>query len=695
MNNGTQIAMFDIADQLNSKWDGRSGVRIQDGYLFQVEEERRQNSLMWSIENRVNTKTLEQGFTLEVLKAGGLRSKIVDPNDSPYLAHLWHNALQQVNNYRLRVGYCVVQKRTIRDPNTIPDEEAELAGEAAEIAQRRSRLPQQTVVSDATDNPEITADEEISQFLERERERLSKRKPRAAPSLKRQEVLGYEVPYVMDLLSECYVKFYIGKDKKRIYKAFQRTAETQNNQPLADTIVIVFHEPDAYGVPQSAFLSCLEDLQAARGMLQRWDQRDYWNTHVPYIYKSVPRGAGEAIVPADAHINYSVTDTELPGEHTAPVWTAPVRMEDHTLDKRIAQLEASNRYMADALDDSVSKAAPPNTQLTRPKYNKQLERLTHIGPIDQFSPYHIIPDQMELASNAPKPIHSGDWLAIYNLLMNRIANACGVMADTLTGERVNVASDADNRRAEGDSAVRVAQTHIERTIAQIYVAIFMPIHREEIRSELRQRRFEKRMAALEQSDEQHRQRVLLRQEIEELERALQSSPEDGEVRIKLHDHKQDKIRKLGEIPPLDIDADDMPWDDRREYTGDTGQQRVQDDMMFGDSDEFMQIRMEMQLQIKVHVRENPSLTYADARTLYTDKVITRERFGQIALRTLGLPDDYLASEQELDKESQLLAKREKRYNDASGANDTVAVGNEPKRMKPTSTNPDQDKKASE
>ena len=116
--------------------------------------------------------------------------------------------------------------------------------------------------------------------------------------------------------------------------------------------------------------------------------------------------------------------------------------------------------------------------------------------------------------------------------------------------------------------------------------------------------------------------------------------------------------------------------------------------MFGDSDEFMQVRMEMQLQVKVHVRENPSLSYEDTRTLYNDKVITRERFGRMALRTLGLPEDYLASDQELDKESQLLAKREKRYNDASGANDTAATGNAPKRTKPnTSTNPDQDVKS--
>lgn len=686
--------MFDIAEQLNNKWDGRSGVRIQDGFLLQVEEERRQNSLMWSIESKVNTKTLEQGFSVEVMKSGGFSSKIVDPNDSPYLAHLWNGELQKVNNYRLRVGYCVVQKRVIRDPNAIPDEEAETAQEAAEIAQRRSRLPQQTVMADATDNPEVTADEEISQFLERERGRLSRRKPRAAPSLKRQEVLGYEVPYVLDLVSDCYVKFYTGPDKKRIYRAFPRTMETQSTQPLPDTIVIVFHEPDAYGVPQSPFLACLEDLAAARGMLHRWDERDYWNTHVPYVYKSVPRGAGEAIVPEGTHINFATTGTEQPGEHVAPVWKAPVRMEDHTLDKRIAQLEASNRYMENALDDSVSKAAPAGTQLTRPRYHNQLERLTHIKPIDQFGPYHIIPDQMELASNAPRPIHSGDWEKMYNILMIRIANACGVMPESFTGDKTVVSADAENCRTEADSAVRAAQTHIERTIAQIYVAIFMPIHREEIRSELKQRRFEKRMAALEQSDEQHRQRVLLREEIAELERALQTSPEDGHEKAKLHDDKQAKVRKLAEMPALDIDAESMPWDDKREYTGDTGQKHLQDDMMFGNSDEFMQVRMEMQLQVKVHVRENPSLSYEDTRTLYNDKVITRERFGRMALRTLGLPEDYLASDQELDKESQLLAKREKRYNDAAGANNTDATGNAPKRTKPnTSTTPDQDVKS--
>lgn len=686
--------MFDIAEQLNNKWDGRSGVRIQDGYFLRTEEERRTNSLMWIIENKVNTKTLEQGFTIEVVKGAGVTDTVADPNNSPYLAQLWDAALRKVNCHRLRFGYCVVQKRTIRDPFSIPAEEEQAVDEAVEKTARRSNLPQQSAISDAAENPESNFDDEVAEFLASERTRLNRSKPRAAPSMKNKDVLGYEVPYVLDPLQDCYVKFFIGPDKQRIYKAFPRTAETQNTQPLEDAIVIVFNEPDAFGVPESAFLACLEDLQTVRGMLQRWEQRDYVFTHPPWVYKSVPRGAGEAVIPADTHITLAETGTEDPSEHglRPKVWKDPVRIEDQTVKKRLAQLELSNRYMDKALDDSVAKAVPVGTQVRRPQYNAQLEKLTTAQPIDEFGPYHIIPDQMELAPNVPRPMHPGDWMAIYNLYVGRVASATGVTTETLSTEHSLVSADAESRRAEGDSAIRAAQTHLERTIAHIYVSIFMPIHRAEIESSAKQLRYKRRLAALDKSEEDHQNRVLLHREIAELKEALLRNPEEGEVRTKLHDDKRIKKGKLAEIPPLDIDADEMPWDDKTNYTGDTGLKRLENDMLMGDVDEFYQISMEAQLQVNVHIRENPSITYADARTLYTDKLITRERFGQIALRTLGLPEDYLATDEELDKESKVLAQREKRYNEDSGTNDMASKDGEsqsPKRVKTDNTTPDQ------
>lgn len=684
--------MFDIAEQLGGKWDSRSGVRIIDGFQFQVEEERRVNSLMWSIEQKIVVKTMEQGFGIEVIKSGGVKEKITDPNENPFLSALWNHQIAEAQRFRLRVGYCVIVPRVIRNPfSAAAEQERREAEQLRREVNLKSNLPQQTAITDATDNPEAANDEEIQRFLQSERKRMDESRPASAPSMKSEEVLGYSVPHVLDPLTECFVKFYIGADGSRVYRAFPRSLETQNTQPIPNSIVIIFKAPDNRGVPQSPFIACLEDLQTARGMLQRWEQRDWINTHPPWVYKSVPRTGGESIIPNETQINFAESGTEEAGVNT--VWKGKVRMEDHTLEKRIAQLEASNRYMKDKVEDSVSKAVPPGTPITQPKYNHQLDKLTHVGAIDQFGPYHIIPDQMDLATNIPKPIHSSDWMQVWNILMTRIANATGVMPETFTNDHSVVAADAESRRSEGDSAVRAAQTEIERMIAQIYVAIFMPIHKAEIAAELKQKGHARRSDLLREAETQNSQRLQLRKQIADLEDAFNSTPEDGETRTKLHDEKKARLRDLSDIPQLDIDADEMPWDESKKYTGDRGIQQEADQYQQGDADMYMQIYLETKLQIRVHVRENPSITFSDAKSLFDSKIITRERFGQISLRVLGLPPEYLATEAELDKESTMLAKREKRYNEASGANDLARAstdGNYPKRVKTSdSANPDQ------
>lgn len=694
--NGVQISMFDLAEHLNNKWDGRNGVRIQDGYLAQVEEERRQNSLIWSIEQKSITKILEQGFEIEVIKSGGIREKITDPNETPFLAALWHEQISDAIRFRLRYGFCVVVPRVIRNPFSASAERERLeAEEAKQQLQKKSNLPAQTSIADTADNPEsATNDEEIKQFLLNERNRMEKSRPRDAPSMRDTEVLGYSVPQILNPLTECYIKFYTGPDEQRVYQAFRRKVETNSNQPIPNSLVIIFNAPDSDGVPQSPILACLEDLQTARGMFQRWEQRDFINTHQPWVYRSIPRTGGESLIPNETHINYSETGTEeAGGTMPSSVWKGKVRVEDHTLEKRIAQLEASNRYMDKALEDSLEKAMTPGTKMTRPMYNHQLEKLTHIKAIDQFGPYHIIPEQMEISPNVPKPQHSQDWLAVYNLLITRIFNTVGVTSESFTNDHAITSADAESRRNESDSALRAAQSEIERTIAQIYVAIFMPIHKAEIAAKLGQNRYDRRSERLRQSEDANDRRITLHKEIEELRRAFASTAEDGVARPQLHDDKKKKKRELSAIPLLDIDADEMPWDDDKEYTGDTGVKTEHDRIDQGERDKYMQIYLETQLQVKVHVRENPSISYIDAKNLHTDKIITRERFGQMALRVLGLPADYLATEEELNKESLMLAKREKNYNDQSGANDMVraSVGESsaPKRQKTGDSNPDQ------
>lgn len=655
--------MFDITETLSGRWSGRAGVRILDGFTFHIAEEHQRNSLMPSIEQKLVAKTLEQGFTIEVLRGAGgssnsdadvKREKITDPQKNPFLSQLWNEAAAEAMRHRLRYGFCVIQRRLIRDPFKAEN----LQQQAAAVSSRhrlntREAASAHAAVNDTAENVEIDGELDIAQFFADERAALQKHKPKSAPSLQDPAVLGYQVPHVLNPLTECYVKFFRSPDGSRIYKAFPRNDETQDSQPIPNTRVHIFFPPNDFGVPNSPFLFCLEDLQTVRNMLSRYEQRDYWNTHPPHFYRSVPKAGGEAVIPNSTSINYSETGTEKAAEIQRN-WAGPVQVEPQSVDKRIAQLELSNNYMKHALNDSVSKAVPPGTQLSRPLYNNQLEKLTYIQPIDQFGPRQIIPEQMELASNVPHPTHAPDFMAVYSNYIQRICAVCGIMSESLLGDRSTVAADAEMRRIDGDSAIRTVQRELERMLAQIYVDIFTPVHRAQIVAEIAEKRYQARLAELDSSEALHHEGLELKREVDELKAAMSRMPE-GEERVALHDVRRKKKDRLGELPELDFNADRMPWDDQNE------QIRIEDEIEQGQVDEYLRIRMESEMRVEVHVRENPSLTYEDAKKLFDAKVITLATFGKIALRLLGLPEEYQATEAELTADAKTQAKREELF----------------------------------
>lgn len=632
-NNGTRISIFNPAAYAMSQALPEQNIqRISDGLLFCVSEERNASaSLMANVEQSLVAKVLtDQGFEIHVKGVlAGANVGITDPAENPYLMNLWLEELSKALVHGCYYGYAAISIRTIYEPGTDPIEKLR------EELEKETRSTTTSARVKTEYNKDMTQEDENVAFLEEEYERLmQKEKPTAPPDFDNPKTKSYRVPRTMNPLTEYWVGKRTHADGSVRYDAFLRE-KVNTNVPIPDSFVFIFREPDEFNMPRSMFLDCLADIQVLRAMLGRYQLREY-NLTNPVNFFQAKQQASQSIIPNETHIAYSTTGAEEPGDGVGTMvrrttgWTGDKTLEENTLEKRKQILAEANRYMSDAIRISMADVKEPGTQLKLPKYHKQLGHLSYLKKINPFEPYFIIPDQMELSPNVPKAVQPGDWTFVIRLLQTNIANACSVMPQVLTGERAVVGADVELNREDNNSRIRLLQRQMERLIGTTYVQAFAPLHKLQIRYSIAEVKFQRRLRLLAEADTRERLRQQLRQRYETLTRAMEATLEEN-ARSEMFDLRTEVQQQLSLLPEFDPKAASFEWD-LDSTQSDLGNHTT----------EYWQIVIEAKLQVVVHVFENPSLTFDELQKLMQARCLDELMFRKLALRTYGLPEEYIS-----------------------------------------------------
>ncbi len=627
---GTHISIFDPAAYANSQSLPQETVqRISDGYMAMTTEERQASaSLMGSIEEAVLAKVLtSQGFEITV-KGPGVSDEvgITDPYSNPYLLNLWTEELSKALLHGMHHGFAAIVMRTIYEPGTDP------------IVELKRELEQQVQDEDAEaegswqGKDKDETNEEMKEFFREEYRRLKQQRPKPTVDLGKDSTKSYRLPRVLDPLNEYWLGRTFSVNGVACYKAFSRD-RTDHEVEIPDSFVFVFREPNSYGMPSSMFLDCLADIQALRAMLDRYHVRDWDNTRPIYFYQSKQR-TNQAIIPNETHISFAATgveDTdEMPRVSTQTGWTGPKDMAVDSLKRRKQLLAEATHYMQEAVSHSIQKTIERGTELQMPTFHAQLGHLSRLPPITQFEPFIVIPDQVELSPNVPRVIHSTDWLPVIRILQTNIANACGILPSSLTGERAVVGSDIQQNREDNNTRIRKLQRQMERLIGAIYVQVFTPIHKQQIAYSIEEVRYQSRMRLMMDADTRERLRYNLQREYEQLTEEIELTMEAG-ARSEVVDRRTHVLREINRIPNFDQNAESFPWDQDEEL-GQLGNR----------SSEYWRIRVEERLKVVVHVFENPDISFDELQKLFQAGVLDELEFRKLSLRVLGLPRDYIS-----------------------------------------------------
>ena len=638
----TRISMFDPRSVSTSNVTAKNGTPISDTQLFAVEEERQDSSDMKFIERKVDTKTREQGFSIEVVNKK-LKNTVTDPTKNPALAHLWNREISKALRHRTDFGFCAVQLRQIRDPSALT------TANSSALDEKTIRELQE---EDELDNSQ-EAQEEVEyqkDIIQEEIDELQKKRPVRPPSLEDPKIQGYKVLRVMDPLYEYYIKFFTTPDGNRQYHAFPRSDLTANAVPIPNSRVYIFYEPDANGKPDSPFISCLSDLQQLRTYRERHEVRDWRGTYPPLFFADSPKG--ESVIPNTTTISYADAPLDAnnippPEAPSAYSQTAPLsrNMPEHSLQRRLAQLEYGSRYIRNAVKDAREGTFSSGTALEKPHFHTQLNRLTHIPPIDQFGPYMPLPEHVTLAANGPQIKQAESWE--FNILqtMARIANITGVRPEILTGERAKLGADVELQQDENDSTIRAIQQDMERFVAQVFIDIFAPIQQKNIQYAVRETRYRIRMEALlalKEEREEKRREVLA--EIDRLD-ALTVETGEENTRVAIGRRRTQLVKILSAFEEPDDGAEMQV----------ARQQLSLNDQQF---EEYYQIKLESETQVVVHFHENPTLSPEGIKELMEIGSITKETGRKLMLKYRGLPESMLATEAELEAEFKIDAKHQ-------------------------------------
>ena len=640
--NATRISMFDPRTVSTSNVLAKDGTPISDTQLFAVAEEREDSSDMKFLERKVDTKTKEQGFTIEVINSK-LKSTITNPTDNPALANLWNKEISKGLRHRTNYGFAAVQIREIRDPTAI-------------TAATSTALDKKTL-RDLQDEDELDNSQEAQEEIEKEKdliqqeiESLEKQRPTKVTSLEDPRIQGYKVPRVMDPLYEYYIKFFTMPDGSRQYHAFPRSNMTANAVPIPNSRVYIFYEPDANGKPDSPFISCLSDLQQLRTYRERHEIRDWKGTFPGIFFADSPKG--ESVIPNTTTISYA--EAPLDANHIPPPdsggaysQTSPLNrnLPEHSLQRRLAQLNYGSRYLKNAVAEAKSGTFSNGTKIEIPHFHNQLNRLTHIGPIDQFGPYMPLPENVSLAANAPQPKQAEGWELRVQQLMASIANATGVLPEILTGERAKLGADVETRQDENDSTIRAIQRDMERFVGQVFIDIFAPIQRKRIQYAVQETRYRLRMEALlqvKQQREETRRQVL--EEIDKLDALIAETGEEN-TRVAIERRRTQLVKVLSAFEDPEEGSE----------TQVAQQEITMSDHQF---EEFYQIQLEQETEVQVHFHENPTLSPEGIKELVVEGAITKETGRKLLLKYRGLPESMLATPAELEAEFQVDAKRQ-------------------------------------
>jgi hypothetical protein len=639
---GFRMSMFDPRNAVAANVNNKDGIVINDQKLFAVEEERRISSDMKVIERKLNTKTMEQGFSIEV-KNGQSKTGITSPTDNPYLAHLWETEIAKANLHRTDFGFAAVQIREIRNPD------AKIVDASKIVDEKTLReLEEEDELDDSSE-----AQEEVGRerdLIQEEIDALEKQRPTKPESILDPDVQSYRVPRVMDPINEYLVKIFTLPDGSRHFLAFPRgTVGDANAKPIPNSRVYIFFEPDAQGNPDSPFISCLEDLQQLRTYRERHEVRDWRGTNPPIFYAESPKG--ESIIPNTTvmpTVEAPQDPTHIPApERSGYGSTAPLArvMAKDSLERREAQLNYGTRWIRQAVEGAVAGSFPKGATVEEVHFHSQLNRLTHLGAIDQFGPYIPLPEHVTISSNAPQPKQAESFEFTITQLMARIANVTGVQPEMLTGERAKVGAEVGVRQDENDSVIRAIQRQLERFVAQVYIDIFAPLQKQRIEYSIKETRYRLRMEALlmykEQREEMRRQ---LEAKIDQVDAVIDETGEENN-RVAIERKRTQLIKALSTFEEPDEGV----------HIEQATQQMALLDRQF---EEYNQIRLEKETQVVVRFHENPTLSPEKILQLEQMGAISKENSRKMMLKYFGLPEEILATDAEREADFKVEAKHQ-------------------------------------
>jgi len=439
-----------------------------------------------------------------------------------------------------------------------------------------------------------------------------------------------EEPRVMDLATEVFVKVTEHADRHRDYTAYYRQKLLNGvvqGIKLENAMVYVATDPTFEGYVRSPLQQVLELCAQLRGYSGR---REIQDTRATMRERTIwYDGRQRTVMDTDMELNTATLQqhgetvpgyrlSEIGGDKQYKPGNQRIQIPG-SLEHQKAVISAGNAFLHAQDNKDKDKGAPTSNNgimpptLSQRHYNPLLGRWTDVPLFNFWEPYQKLNQFERLENQSDYNFVNAHYVDEYNLIVRQICSRFGVPFEWVIGGKIGLTSEVEFSLKQFDTSVRALQTNLELIIARLYIAIYGVDFIDRVKANFNKAAFE--------SEAEENKRELAEEEEEE-----RNGSEPGSKRRKRDGDEEEDTEK--------------PSKKNRKFF-------LTDD----DID-----RIKALVKVVVHFNENPVITQQVIDHFETKGYITRDTAALLSFQIAGLPESYIATEEELLKQAKFKRK---------------------------------------
>jgi hypothetical protein len=283
------------------------------------------------------------------------------------------------------------------------------------------------------------------------------------------------LPRVLDPVTECWVRFTSEPTEQRRFFAFSRAEQRLTMEPMRNTRVLMFTEPDSDGMPSSPLSKVQIVLGYLVRMLSRSEHRDIRRTNPPLLFQTGVSGTNAFSATINAKTaNEVITEPEfnlLLGARGTTVFEE--RTDSSTENQHLLQLVRQQEMYDELLGRQFQSTRDYGTdQLHFRRFDPMLRSYVVSEQPNPFRPAKMLPTGVQLAPHIPAPSTGPEFGLQLEAFQDQIALAFGVPANFF---RIPAQYTATHVELMQDTASNTIETY-QRLLELFFVDIFFDLY---------------------------------------------------------------------------------------------------------------------------------------------------------------------------------------------------------------------------